>query len=101
MEEKLPSDPLRQVAESLVAQKPGINDAVKEKMIDELVVAMERSINTELLARLDNSQAQEFLDLLNTNPTDEQTVQFFKDKNVDIDKAVAVALQTFKDSYIG
>jgi hypothetical protein len=94
-------DPLRQIAQSIVNEHQGINDTVKNKMMDDLVATMERFINTELLARLDNAQAQEFLDLLNTNPTDEQTVQFFKDKNVNVDEAVMVALQSFKDSYVG
>jgi len=94
-------DPLRQIAQSIVNEHQGINDTVKNKMMDDLVATMERFINTELVARLDNAQAQEFLDLLNTNPTDEQTVQFFKDKNVNVDEAVMVALQSFKDSYVG
>lgn len=101
MENKADQDPLRQIAQSIVSQKVGINDTVKEKMMNELVIAMERSINTELLARLDNAQAQEFLDLINKNPSDEETVEFFKKKNINIDEAVAVALQSFKDSYIG
>ena len=101
MENIADQDPLRQIAQSIVSQKVGINDTVKEKMMNELVIAMERSINTELLARLDNAQAQEFLDLINKNPSDEETVEFFKKKNINIDEAVAVALQSFKDSYIG
>lgn len=101
MAETQQQDPLRQIAQSIVNEHQGINDTVKNKMMDDLVATMERFINTELLARLDNAQAQEFLDLLNTNPTDEQTVQFFKDKNVNVDEAVMVALQSFKDSYVG
>lgn len=101
MAESQQQDPLRQIAQSIVNEHPGINETVKNKMMDDLVATMERFINTELLARLDNTQAQEFLDLLNTNPTDEQTVKFFKDKNVNVDEAVTVALQSFKDSYVG
>ncbi|MBP9813144.1 hypothetical protein KBC51_01750 [Candidatus Saccharibacteria bacterium] len=94
-------DPLQEVAESIVNQRVGINETVRKKMIDELVLSMERMINTELLSRLDNNQAQQFSDFLDTNPSDEETVQFFKNKNIDINEAVAVALQSFKDAYIG
>ncbi|MCA9350132.1 hypothetical protein H6794_00620 [Candidatus Nomurabacteria bacterium] len=94
-------DPLQEVAESIVNQRVGINETVRKKMIDELVLSMERMINTELLSRLDNNQAQQFSDFLDTNPSDEETIQFFKNKNIDINEAVAVALQSFKDAYIG
>lgn len=101
MEETQQQDPLRQIAVNIVNAREGISDVVREKMIDELVVTMERFINTELLARLDDAQAQEFLNFLDTNPNDEQTVQFFKDRNVNVDEAVTVALQNFKDAYVG
>ena len=94
-------DPLQEVAESIVNQRVGINETVRKKMIDELVLSMERMINTESLSRLDNNQAQQFSDFLDTNPSDEETIQFFKNKNIDINEAVAVALQSFKDAYIG
>jgi uncharacterized membrane protein len=43
-------DPLQEVAESIVNQRVGINETVRKKMIDELVLSMERMINTELLS---------------------------------------------------
>ena len=101
MEESQSQDPLRQIAENIVNARQGISDVVREKMIAELIVSMERFINTELLARLDDNQAQEFLSFLDTNPNDEQTLQFFKDRNVNVEEAVTVALQNFKDAYVG
>jgi uncharacterized protein (DUF1778 family) len=62
---------------------------------------MERMINTELVSRLDDAQAQEFTDYLDQDPSDEDTLKFFKDRGVDVDQAVIVALKTFKDAYVG
>lgn len=94
-------DPLVKIATSLVDSRPGISDVVREKMIGELVAAMERHINAELISRLDDNQAQEFLAFLDSEPDDAATVQFFTERNVDVNNAVTVALQSFKDAYVG
>lgn len=95
------TDPLRRVAEDIVADKGNIDGSLKERMIDELVQTMERFINTQLVSQLNDMQAKEFSDLLDSDPSNEQTIQFFKDRNIDVNKSVVIALQSFKDAYLG
>jgi hypothetical protein len=94
-------DPLVKIATSLVDARPGVNEVLREKMISELVAAMERHINAELISRLNEEQAQEFITFLDTEPDDAATVNFFKDKGIDVTSAVTSALQNFKDAYVG
>lgn len=95
------TDPLRKIAEDIVADKDDIDESLRERMINELVQIMERFINKQLVSQLNDTQAKEFSDFLDSDPSDEQTVQFFKDKNIDVDKSIVIALQSFKDAYLG
>lgn len=101
MDSSAQTDPLRQIAADIVDTKGGIDEDLRTKMINELVVTMERFINTELLAHLSDEQAQEFSQFLDTNPTEEATLQFFKERGINVEVAVTVALQQFKDAYVG
>lgn len=101
MEEPKQQDPLRMIAEDIIKSEVGLDADLKERMIGELVTGMERHINSSLISRLTEDQAKEFLQFLDTNPSDTQTVQFFKDKGVNVDEAVTAALANFKAAYVG
>lgn len=94
-------DPLRIIAEDLVNNEPGLDDDLKERMIGELINAMERHINSALVSRLSEDQAKEFLSYLDSNPSDEETINFFKEKGVNVNEAVTSALANFKAAYTG
>ena len=101
MEEPKQQDPLRMIAEDIIKSETGLDADLKERMISELVTGMERHINSSLISRLTEEQAKEFLQFLDTNPSDTQTVQFFKDRGVNVDEAVTAALANFKAAYVG
>jgi hypothetical protein len=92
-------DPIRKMAEDIV-DTHNINDSeIREDMIKEVSVAITKHINAELIARLDDSQVKEFIDLLDKKPDDKQIVEFVQKCGVDINEAVSSALEQFKDSY--
>ncbi len=95
------SDPLRLMAEELVNTQHGISPEVREKLIEDLIKSMERFINAEIIAQLDDEQAEKFVEFMQANPNQEEVINHLKNNGVNLQQAISNALFGFKQAYLG
>lgn len=95
-------DPLRKIAEEIVDGKgDDLYPELREQMIADLMRGMEQHINTEIVSRMTDEQADDFVQFMAKTPSDQETVDYLKGFGIDLNDAVAVALRRFKDAYVG
>ena len=92
---------MRLIAEDILKNEQNLDPEVKEIMLNDLIESLNSFINKELVLSLSENQVKEFNQLLETNPSDDQTIQFFLNNKIDVNKAVQVAVNKLREAYQG
>lgn len=94
-------DPLRLMAAEIADKQIGISSEVKEKLIEDLMKTMERYINAEIIAQLNDEQAEKFVEFMQNNPSQEEVVSHLQKDGVNLQQTISNALYGFKQAYVG
>lgn len=94
-------DPLYAYAKQIVDEKGDLPAEVKQSMLNDILDAMNTSLDAEILTRLTPTGFDEFNKLLDTNPSPEVVTKFIEDSGIDIQNATVTAMTRFKKAYYG
>jgi len=93
---------LRDFVASTIESKnlSGVEDDVKDQLINELTVRLEDQINRALINSLDEKQFEEFEKLVQSNDIEQIKTYFENKPNINVQEIVTRVMTSFRASYL-
>lgn len=96
------NDPLVEFAEQLVSAKGlQLEPEARQRIVQDVTIAVEDHIHAEMLGRLSDEQLDAFDREITDDSTAEDTLAFFARNGVDAQDSATVAMERFKQAYLG
>lgn len=78
-----------------------LDELAKEQMVEELYVRLDNFLTSEIVKNLPPEQLEEFIQLNEKGPSQEEVNQFMTEKIPNAQDLFAAALVNFRDLYLG
>jgi hypothetical protein len=93
---------LRNFVSKIIEEKKltGVEQHIKDKLIDELTLNLEDQINRALVNQLNDTQLKEFESLVESKDT-ARLATYFTDQDIQVKHVVTEAMMKFRTMYLG